>query len=354
MSGVTSSGRSTTGVFHRPTDLPTGLDDRFRLRTHLLQIPPDGATPALGRFRELHACILSGSMTPEVGVANQALIPQSFNSSNGGPVAGHSRQWHNQATAGRTPKPRKRWARGIVMDSNSRVVRMVIGSAAAITMTISGAAIAGGVAEASSSPPDPAVTCTLGATITIDHSGLSKAGSIGPDRAGSWSISPLTLGGGGCSGSGNGSLVAMNGARCDKYTPGLPASNPACEPGMFGINSWANYNSDSAMAFGHSYKKSVFQLDVNGINYLGSRPTMHESAIPAGGICGSSEEGFQLTALPRAPRADRAQTITVTACLGAVTGTGLTSSTFLGASFDQNGAVVTIQVDPMTSSVHIG
>jgi hypothetical protein len=245
------------------------------------------------------------------------------------------------------------------MARQSKLMRKSFAIAAAIAMPMSMVAFTTATASASSGPPDPAVTCALSATISFSNPspappGISKAGSIGPDRFTVWLLTKFTLGGAGCSGSGPGGVGSgQKTVHCDKHTPGLPATNPACQPGFHGFDSWANFDNGGLVALGSGLKGDL-GFAINGITYLATHGSVTAFAIPPGGLCGASEEGFQVVGTPRSPKKDRSQTITMNNCLGAITGTGLTSSSFLGASIDQNGAVATVQIDPATSTVHIG
>jgi hypothetical protein len=79
------------------------------------------------------------------------------------------------------------------------------------------------------------------------------------------------------------------------------------------------------------------------------------STILSGGLCGSSEIGYQMVGKVKAPRWDKSQTMTLTECLSSITGTGLNpGDNFYDASVDQIGTVATAQIDPATSRVHIG
>jgi hypothetical protein len=218
--------------------------------------------------------------------------------------------------------------------------------------------VTGGVAGATGPPPDAAVTCGMRGTIDLGNPGISKDGSSG-NNAAFVSIQSIPVGAIGCSvlsGSGSGSLNPLfQRVKCDKHTPGLPASNPACIPGQYGFDSWANFTGGS---FASAIQKGTrahfgFEFIVNGILYHESSTS--SSTILSGGLCGSSEIGFQVVGKIRLPRSDRSQTMTLTECLGAITGTGLNpGDSFFDASVDQIGIVVTAAIDPATSTLHIG
>ncbi len=71
-------------------------------------------------------------------------------------------------------------------------------------------------------------------------------------------------------------------------------------------------------------------------------------------MCGPSELGFQSIADIDVPH-HVSQPMTVTLCLGAISGTGLNpGDNFYNASVDQLGVVDTAVIDSATSAVHVG
>jgi hypothetical protein len=235
----------------------------------------------------------------------------------------------------------------------------IIGVAMVLPMSvITLVGVSGGTAGAKAVPPDPAVTCSLTGTIAFDYPGLSMNGSTAQEEQGG-SIESGPVGGPGCvvlSGKGSWSLNPFfQGVKCDKRTPGVPASNPACEPHLYGSFSWDNFTSGAITSAVQKYSKSHFGFEfiINGNLYI--EHSTSSSTILSGGLCGSSEIGFQIVGSIHAPKQDKKQPITITDCLGAITGTGLNpGDNFFDASVDQVGVVSTVAIDPATSSVHIG
>jgi hypothetical protein len=215
-------------------------------------------------------------------------------------------------------------------------------------------------------------TCSVGGTMTFDAAtsgqGISKDGWADAKYDGSQEISYPSLGGAGCSGHGSTSFT-YQGVKCDRKTPGLPASNPACEPGLkVGYNSWADVLGNVSPPpyrhgrIGASYADAIqkafasfrhpWYFVINGTTFNGKATST--SLIPAGSVCGPSEIGFQAAARILEPR-HVSQTMTVTICLGAITGTGLNpSDNFYTASIDQIGVVDSAVIDQATSTVHVG
>ncbi len=223
------------------------------------------------------------------------------------------------------------------------LISLVVGIAVAVPSIV--AASGTDVAAA----PVPPETCPIVTTLTLPSpGGISKAGVAAQSPRDIWTS--LSFSGSGCSGSASPVDVNATTVRCDKHTPGLPATNPACQPGFFGYDSWANFD-QAGLRTAASFFPSDFAANINGSSGKWQRHRWTASAIAPGGICGSSEEGFQITG---PIQHHIKQTMTLTVCLGAVSGTGLTSSTFLGASQDQNGVVQTVAIDPATSSLTIG
>ena len=65
--------------------------------------------------------------------------------------------------------------------------------------------------------------------------------------------------------------------------------------------------------------------------------------------------GFQIVGTVKAPKQDKGQTSTLTACLGAITGSGLKpGDDFFNAAVDQQGTVATAAIDPSVSTVQVG
>jgi hypothetical protein len=208
--------------------------------------------------------------------------------------------------------------------------------------------VATGVSGAASHQPDPPVTCSVSGTFQFG-SGISKDGGVGNPV-----LNYLKTGTfGGCSGSGTSNDI-IYGVRCDKHVPGLPASNPACLPRNYGFNSWANVT-DGTLAYWiqkDTRGQQGWRMLINGRAYYAN--ATNAVTIPAGGACGSSEMGFHMTATVRGPRIDRFQAMTLTYCLGTITGTGLNpGDNFYAASVDHIGLVYNAAIDPATSTVHI-
>ena len=242
------------------------------------------------------------------------------------------------------------------------LIATVVALAASV---ISVGGVTDGVAGANGKAPDPPVTCSVSGSIEFGGflsrgPGISKDGSSSTART-LVLIPAGSVGGAGCSG--NGLLNDFYwGVRCDRHTPGLPASNPTCLPGEYGFESWADFTDGSFTAtiqnphpgrFAYSRRSYGFRFTISGFDYFAHSTS--SSTILAGGVCGPSEVGFQIVGTVRTPRNDRMQTMTLTDCLGAITGVGLKpGDNFFDASVDQVGTVTSVAIDPATSTVHIG
>jgi hypothetical protein len=242
-----------------------------------------------------------------------------------------------------------------------RLIRRGLALATAIALPASVIALVGatgGVAAARGRGSDPAVTCGMSGSVQFGYPGISKDGSAGLGNQ-LFFIRSVPVGGVGCSvlsGSGSGALsTIIQRVKCDKHTPGLPASNPACRPGLDGFESWANFLDGSFASAIQRWTSGSYGIEfvINGHIYLGI--SQSSSTILAGGRCGSSEIGYQTVGKVKAPRWDKSQTMTITECLSSITGSGLNpGDNFYNASVDQVGVVATAQIDPATSTVHIG
>jgi hypothetical protein len=233
----------------------------------------------------------------------------------------------------------------------SKLIRNGLVVAAAIAMPLSMTAVTGVTGAGAAGPADPPVTCSVGSTLTFAPPGISKAGSVTAAKKSFSTISAPTFGGG-CSGSGPANTIQFPNVHC--MGQGVPASNPACHTvysgTLDGYDSWANFESSRMTTAVQKSLKSL-SFTINGIPYA-TKGTV-ASQVLAGGLCGS-EVGFHLVATVKSPKPDKGQTVALNLCLGTITGSGLTSSTFSGAASDQNGTVATAAIDPATSTLHVG
>jgi hypothetical protein len=223
--------------------------------------------------------------------------------------------------------------------------------AAAIAMPVSVVAVSavtGGVAGAKTVvPPDPAVTCSVSGTVTFASPGLSNSGAAEAAKTSTATTTPVQFGDG-CTGQGaNGNSITSKSIKCAKAGKTQPASNPACEPGEYGYDSWNNFETGGTTAIQKALKKIFFTI--NGIAYESKTSS---SAEVVEGTCGP-EVGFQLTGTVAAPKQDKGQSAVLTACLGAVTGSGETSSTNFFNDIGGPGTVTSAQIDPTYSTVEI-
>jgi|HubBroStandDraft_6_1064221.scaffolds.fasta_scaffold17290_2 hypothetical protein len=235
------------------------------------------------------------------------------------------------------------------------MVRKMLVVAAAIAMPMSAVAVVGatgGVAGAVVGPPDPAVTCTISATVTFAPPGISSNGQVGTGvKSTQTTVSSETLGGAGCVGSSSINPITAKTVKCVKGQPGQPSTNPGCNgvKGTEGWDSWGDFASTGTATILKSTKKLNFTI--NGIPYQ----TKNTSAAAIG--CPGGEVGFQISGTIKAPKNDKGQTDVLTACLGTVTGTSLQGSTpfmFQNQVFaPEPTTVATAQIDPVTSSVAI-
>jgi hypothetical protein len=240
-------------------------------------------------------------------------------------------------------------------EKEDHMIRRICAVAAAIALPMSALAVIGltnGVAGAATGPPDPAVTCTIGATVTFAPPGISTNGQVGTGvKETSTTVSSETLGGAGCTGSSSIAPILSKTVKCVKNQPGQPSTNPGCNgvKGTEGWDSWGDFAATGTASVLKSTKKLSFTI--NGIPYV----TKNTSASNVS--CSGGEVGFQISGTIKAPKNDKGQTDVLTACLGVVTGTSLQGSTpymFQNQLFaPEPTTVATAQIDPATSTVAI-
>ena len=224
------------------------------------------------------------------------------------------------------------------------MIRKILLVAAAIAMPLGITAVTAvnGATSAGAAP----IVCSVSATISFASPGISTSGSISTSKTSQTSVTGETFGGVGCTGSGPNLTINSKSVKCDKHTPGLPSSNTACTPGNYGYGSWANYVSSGSSSIAKATKKLSFT--VNSVLYK----TKTTSATAVG--CSGGEAGFKVVGTISSPKAQKGQPSTFTACLGAVTGAGLTSYTNFVANVNGPGTVATAQIDPATSTLVLG
>jgi hypothetical protein len=225
------------------------------------------------------------------------------------------------------------------------MIRKLLLVAAAIAMPLGAVAVTGiataGVAGA-------ATTCTVSGTVTFAPPGISHNGSASASKTSTTTTSATTFGGG-CTGGSGPMNITSKSTKCDKHTAGQPSSNPACTPGNYGYGSWANFISGGTTSIQKALKKLNFTL--NGTAY---KTKTTSAAEVIGGACGS-EVGFKITGTVTSPKASKGLPSSLTACLGAITGSGLNPGDDFGAAaVDQIGTVATAAIDPAHSAATIG
>jgi hypothetical protein len=163
------------------------------------------------------------------------------------------------------------------MTAHSRIIRRLLVLTTAIAMPASvivAVGGTGGVAGARGRAPDPPVTCGMSGSFQFGYPGISKDGSAGLGSQ-IFFIKSVPVGAVGCSvlsGSGSGALsTIIQRVKCDKHTPGLPASNPACKPGLDGFESWANVLDGSFASAIQRWTAGHYGTEfiINGEIYLG-------------------------------------------------------------------------------------
>lgn len=221
------------------------------------------------------------------------------------------------------------------------VIAAAVAMPASLVAVVAG--VGGGVAAASS--PNGPVTCTVSATVDFAKPGISNAGSVSTKSSSTTEAKDEVLGGSGCTGTGTTLKIKSASILCTGT--GMPSSNPACFTGSkkeYGYDSWNNYETSGASSLS---SLKLLKFTINGIKY-----EIDDLSGTAVG-CADSEVGFSLTGTVKSPKADKGQSADLTACLGSVTGTGLTETTNFAGDIGGPGTLATAQVDPATSTIAI-
>jgi hypothetical protein len=231
------------------------------------------------------------------------------------------------------------------------MIRKMLVIAAAIAMPVSVIAVTGVTAGAKVVvPPDPAVTCSVSATVNFASPGISTPGSVQAGKTTTTNTTSESFGGG-CTGTAPPNMIASSGVKCTGV--GTPSSNTACpgkKPTMYGYGSWQNFEDTGTASIQKALKKLNFTI--NGIAYSAKTTA---SAQIVGGVCGS-EAGFQVSGTIAAPKNDKGQTFNLNACLGAATaapGHPITSTSNFVLNAFGPGIVASTVLDPSTSTIHV-
>jgi hypothetical protein len=228
---------------------------------------------------------------------------------------------------------------------------LVIAAAIAMPVSVVGVAVAGGTASAVVTPPNGPVTCSVTATVDFAAPGLSTPGSVSTSKTSDTTTNAETFGGG-CTGSAPNETIVSKSIKCTGA--GTPSSNTACpgkKPTMYGYGSWQNFENSGVSSIQKALKTLTFTI--NGITYT-SKTTSAATLVGSPCVDGSNTQaGFQIKGTVSAPKNDKGELVTLNACLGATTGTGITSTTnFVDNAFGP-GTVTSSTLDPADSTIAI-
>jgi hypothetical protein len=224
--------------------------------------------------------------------------------------------------------------------------RKLLVVAAAIAMPVSVIAVTGATAGAKTPvPPNNPVSCKIGATVTFAFPGLSNNGAVSTGKTSATTTTGTAVSGAGCSGTGGNPLtITSKNLKCSKSTPNSPV--PGCIKGDTYYDTWNQFISNGTASVLKSVKKLT--INVNGVTYSIKGTSVNESPP-----CGS-EVGFGIGGVVTAPKNDKGQAVTLNACLGSVTGTGLNSYSNFAADISGPGVMTTAQIDSTVSTLSIG
>jgi len=225
------------------------------------------------------------------------------------------------------------------------MIRKLLVIAAAIAMPVSAVTVIGGSSIAGAGtplPPDPAVNCAVSSTVTFAPPGISVNGVVTTSKTSTTTTSGTSVVGP-CTGTGGPPLnITSKNLKCGKVAD-TPV--PGCVKGSTYFNSWSGFIAQGTTAVAKDTKKLT--INVNGITY-----SIKGTGATVAATCGS-EVGYTITGAVKAPKNDKGQTVNLTACLGAVTGTGLSSYTNFVLNLNGPGVLATAQIDPATSTLSI-
>ena len=225
--------------------------------------------------------------------------------------------------------------------------RKLLVVAAAIAMPVSIVAVSGGIASAAGPKGGPAISCAVASTVTFAAPGLSKAGAVSTAKTSTTKTGSLVFSGAGCSGTGAGHSITTAATKCTGT--GKPAPYTKCKVGDYGYDSWSGYISTGVSSIKTALPTISFTL--NAKNF-----TVKTTAVAATSCKVSStvtEVGFKVTGTVTAPATYVGATGTLTSCLGAVKGTGLTSTTNFAKDINGPGTLTSATIDKAVSTIKI-
>jgi hypothetical protein len=223
------------------------------------------------------------------------------------------------------------------------MLRKLLLVAAAIAMPVGAVAVSGGIASAAGPQAGKAISCAVASTVTFAAPGLSKAGSVSTAKTSTTKTGGLTFSGTGCSGSGAGHSITTAATKCTGA--GKPSPYTACKTGDYGYDAWSGYISEGTSSIQKAIPTLAFTL--NGNSFTATTSKVSDLS------CKDSEVGFSITGKVTAPAAYKGATSTLSACLGKVTGTGLTSTTNFAKDINGPGTLKTATIDKTTSTIKI-
>jgi hypothetical protein len=223
------------------------------------------------------------------------------------------------------------------------MIRKMLMVAAAIAMPVGAIAVSGGTASAAGPQAGKAISCAVASTVTFAAPGLSKAGSVDTSATSTTKTGGLTFSGTGCSGTGAGHSITSASTKCTGK--GTPLPYTACKTGDYGYDAWSAYISKGTSSIKTAIPTLAFTLNGNSFS--------SKTTKVAGLSCSGGEIGFAITGTVSAPASYKGAKSTLNACLGAVTGTGLTSTTNFAKDINGPGTLKTATIAKATSTIKI-
>jgi hypothetical protein len=226
------------------------------------------------------------------------------------------------------------------------MIRKLLVIAAAIAIPASVVVVNGGIASAAGPKAGPAISCAVTSTVTFAKPGLSVAGAVSTAKTSTTTTSNLTFSGSGCSGSGAGHKITTAATKCTGA--GKPSPYTKCKTGDYGYDSWSGYIKEGTSSIKAALPTISFTL--NGNNFTVKTTTVGSASCKASV---GTEVGFKITGTVTAPASYKNATGTLTACLGAVKGTGLKSTKNFASDINGPGTLTSATIDKTVSTIKI-
>ena len=221
--------------------------------------------------------------------------------------------------------------------------RKLLVVAAAIAMPVSVVAVVGTTAGAAAASGSGPISCKIASKVTFASPGLSIAGAVSTATTSTTTAAGLSVSGTGCTGSSG--TISIKSASTKCTGKGTPSPYTACKTGDYGYDSWHSYIVSGTSSIKTALKTFDFTLDGNAFKTT----TTTASSLS----CTGGEVGFKIVGKVTAPSAYLNKVSTISACLGAVTGTGLPSTKNFALDINKAGVLKTATISNSNSTIAV-